>query len=116
MATTNDIEFTAGDDIVLPVSVYQADGSTPLSIVGATVNWGLAKKVTTEALVSKNTANNGITVTDAANGKCNIYVTHTDTANIKGGSYYHEVEIVDLYGNHSTVIIGTVTIYDQLIK
>lgn len=110
MATKTDFSFFSGDTQTLKITVN--DGATPpvaKDLTGATITWGLAKRQGKAPFLTK-TIGSGITVTDAVNGELEVAIDPADTADVKGGSYYHELEITDSIGNIATAAYGDVTI------
>ena len=113
---TGAVEMVSGDTAEITCTVYQADGTTPQSLVGATaIKWALSKKITSaDSLLSKSLGS-GITVSDAVNGVIVISLQPVDTAAIKGGDYVHEVEVTDASGNVATVLQDDFTLLDDHI-
>lgn len=58
----------------------------------------------------KSTADGGVSITDAANGKFTVTLAPADTKTLAVGTYYHEAEVTDSLGNVSTVTVGKVTL------
>ena len=112
-----DFSMHSGDDRVLQVTVRNPANAV-VNISGATITWALSKKSASSvepkgsAIVTKTTSS-GISITDAANGRCDVTLAEADTASL-AGTYYHELQIV-LSGDTSTVMYGTVTIKKDLI-
>jgi hypothetical protein len=110
-ATSQNIVVYAGDDTELSVSLFQNDGTTPLDLTGAVVNWALASAYDVQLrLIEKSSANPGeVTITDIPGGLVSIFLVPIDTADMGGQPYYHEVEVVQ-GGTSVTVLVGSVEI------
>ena len=114
--TTENQNFTmwSGDSKVLTVTVTDSDGAA-VNLTGATINYVLKKQLGGGMnTITKATGGSGIVITDAAAGTCEITLDATDTASLLG-SFYHECQVTDSYGNVSTIFIGTVTITEDTI-
>lgn len=110
MATKSDFEFFSGDTQKLKYTIDDADAAPARKdLTGATITWGLAKLQGKAPFLTK-TIGSGITVTDAANGELDVDLDPADTADVRGGDYYHELEIIDSLGNKATSAYGTITI------
>lgn len=103
----------SGDDKTLEVTVVDENGSVQ-DITGMTIDWHLARKVTTSALVQKATGGSGIVISDGSAGVFQITLSAADTDDLSG-KYYHEAQVTDSSGNISTVTVGTITINRDLI-
>ncbi|TQQ81864.1 hypothetical protein [Halonotius roseus] len=76
--------------------------------------WALAKTVSDETLVLKESAGPGINLTDAENGEFEIDLVPADSESLLG-TFYHEAEVHDLDGNETTIFTGQVTIKETAI-
>lgn len=115
-ALNQDIVIYAGDDAELDISLFEEDGTTPLNVQNATINWALSSIYDTRALlVNKSSVDsNEIELTDAPGGEIKIYLIPTDTDALGGELYKHEVE-VSVGGKTTTVLTGIVTINKTLL-
>jgi hypothetical protein len=119
-----DFEMFEGNTKIIRLTVKDnADPPVVVDITGATVKWKLAKDAKqtgvgdlakgTGILIEKDT-DDGITLTDAVNGKLEVLLEPIDTDGIKPGTYYHEVEM-NQSGVISTVYAGYIKILEALI-
>ena len=118
-----DFEMFSGDDLDLVVTVVDAD-SAVVNITGADpVRWQLGRLATGavigpshpgQPLVSK-AISGGIVVASGISGILTISLDDTDTAALRGGDYYHELEMV-LGGKRTTVMYGVVTLRSDLVE
>jgi hypothetical protein len=115
-ATNQNITIYAGDDTELSMSLFQNDGTTPLDLTGAVVNWALSSAYNVQfPLVEKSSANPGeVSITDIDGGLVSVFLVPADTATMGGQPYYHEVEVVQ-GGTTVTVLTGSVTINETAI-
>jgi hypothetical protein len=104
--------MTAGDTQMIQVTITTTDGSV-VDLTGMTVTWGLARSPRMTALVTKGLGT-GITVPNAPNGIAEIMLDPADTIDLVG-RYYHELEIIDRFGEVSTVMTGHISIKPTLV-
>lgn len=81
-----------------------------LNLAGTTINWAMTPFRKSEAIITKTTTE-GISLVD---GKIIVKLDANDTESLLG-LYEHEVQIVDEYGNVSTVLRGNITIKEDKI-
>lgn len=96
--------FVQGDTQYFDVSVVDGSGDA-VDLTGATIEYTLTHK---ETPLTK-TRDDGITVTDAANGEFEILLSSSDTAELRAPASHH-VEITDSDGDVATVLTGVVFI------
>jgi hypothetical protein len=100
-----------GNDEKIEFTVYQDDGVTPLNISAGILYWIMKESRTaTAALIEKETGGQGISITDGANGKCQVDLDPADTNGLEGAKYFHELKLT-LSNETKTVSEGTVTIH-----
>jgi hypothetical protein len=91
-------DMIRGDTRSFPVTFYDSDGVTPLSLVGGTVKFTVnatEEPSDNSAAVIQKT----ITVhTSPLNGQTTIALSSSDT-NITPGEYYYDVQLTDASGN-----------------
>lgn len=91
--------YIRGDSRNIAIQVYQSDGVTPLSLVGATVFFTVnASNSPTDdsgAVISKTVTSH----TNPALGQTTVSLLNTDTQNITPGTYYYDVQVKDVAGN-----------------
>lgn len=115
MALKTDIEesdrFFTNADKIITFQVKQSDGTTAQNITGWALSWVLKARPTdadASAKVTKTTPS-GISITDGANGICQVVVTDENTANVKAGFYFHELKRTDA-GSETPLCEGTVVL------
>lgn len=94
---TADDDWFIGEDKTLPVTIYQADGTTAQNVTGWTISF-LVKKNQTDADLSAKvtkTTVSGIALTTPLSGLVTITVADTDTDAIAPGSYWYEIKRTD---------------------
>ena|SRR3982750_1122964 len=116
-ATNQNVTIYAGDDTELSMSLFQSDGTTPLDLTGAVVNWALSSAYNVQfPLIEKSSDNPGeVTITDIPGGLVSVFLVPIDTADMGGQPYYHEVEVVQ-GGTSVTVLTGGVTINETALS
>lgn len=111
-AERQNIEFHAGDDKRLEVTVRDEDGAV-VDLTGIeSAKWSLAKTANSTALVT-HTLNDNIAVVAATSGVIHITIDAADTEGLRG-VYYHEAEITDASGKTGTILYGSATILGSL--
>lgn len=111
-AERQNIEFHAGDDKRLEVTVRDEDDAV-VDLTGIeSAKWSLAKTANSTALVT-HTLNDNISVVAATSGRINIIIDAADTEGLRG-VYYHEAEITDASGKTGTILYGSATILGSL--
>lgn len=103
-------EMYAGDSWDIVIFVSNSDGSI-CNLTGQTIKWSLKSPNKT---VYKDIANSGITVANPIDGKFTVYLKYNDTFDLKG-KFPHGAELVDTFGNISTVTVGFITIKSAII-
>lgn len=83
------------------VTDEDASGSPAKDLTGLTIKWALSNidpnsgAISTTAVLEKATGGNGITITDAVNGKFEVTIDPGDTSDLAPGVYYFEAEVFD---------------------
>jgi hypothetical protein len=103
----------SGDSMLIYMSIVD-ETNAPLNISGMAVEWAAARNVQSPPLIRKTTGA-GIIVTDGPFGKLTIEILPADTAVMTPGTYYHETELTDGSARVSTVAIGFITVYGDLV-
>lgn len=117
MALEQNFETFSGNDVVLVVTVEDADAGdgSPLNLAGAQeVIWALAKRANATAILTK-TLGDGVEITDAAAGEVEVTLTSADLEPLRG-DYYHEMRVTNSAGQKATVMYGDVTLKINLIR
>ena len=107
----------AGDTRRLHMTIKDKDG-TPLDLTEAQIRWWVSRGNTlkfsrTPAL--QKSLGNGIEDLALFDGEFVVNLAPEDTRELNG-SYYHEVEIIDAFGNVSTPISDSFTVTKDLIR
>jgi hypothetical protein len=116
MAKIQDFPVARGDDLDV---TFVMDPTDNITLTNATVTWAAYAEAfaipdPTMMVISKSSANGGITVLESP-GQYIVHLINHDLMGL-GGNYYHETEIVDEGGNHATVCQGTMTVTTALLN
>lgn len=104
-----DFEIFAGDNKLL---VFTVDDVGDLG--DCVVTWEAARSPDSEALISKSSEDSD--EIEISGDTFTVKLVPDDTAELsKYRKYYHEAQIEDSAGNITTVAIGTMIVYPQLI-
>jgi len=115
MAEQSSIEFFSGNDITLRFSVIDTETSLPLNMSGSLeLIWGLAKRQGVLPIITK-TLNEGVNLTDAANGIVEVDLHHDETEPLKG-EYYHEMRLTTSGDKQITLAYGEVNVINNSIR
>lgn len=116
MALEQDFEIFSGNDILLQISVTDADNDDdPLDLSGATdLIWALAKNAKATAIITKDILD-GVSITDPTEGEVEITVSSSELEPLSG-EYYHELRLTNSAGKKITLMFGTATINVNLIR
>lgn len=97
--------------------------SPALNLTGLVIKWGMipidANGVfgTTPLTLDKSTATSGVTITDAANGICDVAILPADTVSLDAIEYYFELEVFDSGGLNGVVsATGIITLISNLVN
>lgn len=117
MSETFDFTMHSGDNVLLEVTLLdENDAVVPLS--GAAIDWALAKRKGksgfSHSVLASKSLGSGITIIDAPSGRFDIGVGPADTDGLKG-DFYYETQVLDSAGRVSTVLVGTITVVEDLI-
>jgi hypothetical protein len=104
--------YYSGDTRRLLVDVVDEDDNA-VDISGADIEYVIADR--DDNIVITKDLQDGIAVTDAANGQFRIDIEPSDTADLQG-DHLHECEITDQNGEVTTVFTGGVEILEDLIE
>lgn len=108
MAAAVEQNFSAviGEDFVQTFTVYQADGTTLQSLVGATVLWRARKHpLSSEATPTLSIA--GALVGTGSTGQFTVTVTDEQTDALEPRVYHHDAKVTDSGGLETVVALGT---------
>lgn len=117
-AQNQQLTIFSGDDVVIPIDVYDTDGTTELELSGATaLEFQIATTKSATASVTK-TLGSGISVGLGADGvtqnRASVTLADTDTSSLTG-YYIWELQITDASSNIYTVASGSIYIVEDLI-
>ena len=107
-ATEQDLTIYSGDSHYITVTVTDVDGAAK-NLVGATVKYQAGQAIT------KASGGHGIAITDPAAGQFVITLEPDDTKDLVG-IFAHEAEVTDSSDDVSTVLVGRLTIKEDLIE
>lgn len=119
MSTEVTLAFFSGNDVLLKVTVTDADNPPAAKdLTGATeivfaISKGQGKVATKEWKLTDIVP--PIVITDAAAGKFEVTLAKADTEPLGTKHVYHETRITDATGNVHTVMYGTATISPNTI-
>lgn len=105
----DDVEVDAGDDWVILGNLFQVDGTSPLDLSNATLEWVLIDVDGNDVL---NDQSDGVELTKlspATAGHIQISVTDAVTALIPAGGYIDALRVVSS-GLTSTVWVGNIAV------
>jgi hypothetical protein len=105
MANMQDIQFYAGEDIVI--------GGVLNPVVDIT-SWTLQFAVRAQlsqlpVAIIKTTTGGGIIIVSGPASTFNIILNSTDTANLVPGAYFYDVQRIDV-GHHRELVLGKLTL------
>lgn len=109
MAQKYDIDgYQAGDTLTLKYTVTNSD-DTAMNLTGASLKFAVATVNPDGELgsaLAEKTIGDGITVTDAPNGLCEVEIEDGDIT--AGGTYRHELEVTTSDSKSYTVAYGSI--------
>ena len=105
-------DFYVGNYKLIAVTVFTDDSLTQIKdLTGAECTYVMVDKHDDEIVLVKSSQYPAeITITDAANGECEIYIEARDTALFEPDVYMHHMNVVDAAGKEETVFTGKVTL------
>ena len=106
------VEIFIGDTKTLLIDVIGVDGE-PLSLAGASIRFGLARRPGHARLIEKSDADD-ITVVDEDAGSISIALESADTAELVPGTYWYEVEVA-ISITSATVLQGMATLKKTIL-
>jgi hypothetical protein len=109
-STKRDLEFTFGEHWRVDFEVKDGDGSI-VNLTGATIQWRLVDKLGATAMTRA--VGDGITITGATTGLCNLSVTpahQTTAAIVEEGNYAYEFRVTQSGGIVSTNASGALVV------
>lgn len=106
---TIEVNFSSyqGEDLSLPVTIYDEDDVTPLNITGQSIEFVAHSMYSTAPLVTESTALGTITFVNALLGQINVSVPNTDivAAGMTPADYMFYIKRTDV-GGQAVYTIG----------
>lgn len=102
---SNSITLIRADDATYDVTIVDEDGEV-VDITGFTIKFTVRENPLDSIGVISKTTSSGISLTDPTNGVCRITITSADST-IDPGRYIYDVEVTNLSGKKTTVIIDS---------
>lgn len=115
MSSTTDIQIVRGDDEAIELEFTDELTSAAVDLTGSTIMFTVrASKSDTDddnALIQKDVT----THSDPTSGKTTINLLKTDT-DVATGDYYYDVQYVDTENKVKTLVIGKISIVQDVTK
>jgi hypothetical protein len=116
MTTRQNFELLAGRDYELPVTLTEADGTTPIDLTGCTIKWEASPGPGVVSVLVKSSLDPlEIEITDPIMGEATIFVRSADTFSLGGNIYFHELMVIDPVLDQATLLQGFLSIGVSLI-
>jgi hypothetical protein len=122
MARTNqDATFYSNNTFNLAFCLFDDDQTpaVPLDITGASLYWVLTNIDGSgnpdDCPIIVKSIGDGITVTNASGGELTVAIDAEDTSSLTG-TFYHELELVDIASNRTVQSTGTITLRKNVIN
>lgn len=115
MTVQIDLEFHLGENWIIQYEVNDGVGNN-INLIGGSVEWALAT-LNSAPLITL-TVGDGITLTNALEGKCTVSVTpaHQSTAGITAGTTYrYELRVITAAGTISVQGKGVIAVLPSLL-
>lgn len=116
-AKKQNIDMNEGETkkIVVSQTIDEDEGGT-VDITGyQSLTWTLQHDKSGETVVEKSAEDGSITVTDPSVGAYEVTIESEDTTDeivVAEQDFYHRVRLVDIDGNTSDLLEGTITVYE----
>jgi len=112
--TPQDFELVSGNDKTLNFTTLDKDGKV-VDLTGAILIWAMSRTAANKTRLITYTSPTNVVITDAAKGLFSVSIQAADTEGLSGADYYHEVRLVNAGGLKITLVIGTMTLLDNII-
>ena len=110
------IDIFRGDNRTLEVTVLDTNGN-PVDLTGAQIKFTARTKIDRKKVIEKSSTDPAqITITDAANGKYEIYLIPSDTYSLKPGKYVFDSQVTLSSGQVYTVVFGTIEVKPDVTR
>ncbi len=104
-----------GDDKVYDVTVKDSDGNV-VDITNHTIKFTVRHApADAVAEIAKTTGGGGIAIVDAPNGVARITLSDVDT-DLDAGKYFYDVEVTDVSGRTTTVILDNFVVKSDVSR
>ena len=111
-----DFTSKAGNTCVLKFTITDQDTALPLNLTGSTIKFKAAQNAKIEVPeIERMTGGQGIVITDAPAGKCEVTIIPDLTLTF-GKKLYYELDVIEASGRISTVQSGIWTIGNTLLR
>lgn len=116
-ALNQNIEIWAGDNNELDITLFEEDGTTPINVEGAVINWAISSVFDYSVKLANKSSTyiEEIELSVPESGQIKVFLLPDDTKNLGGEPYVHEVE-VNSGGKTVTVLRGNVTINKTILR
>lgn len=106
------LDAKIGDALTIEVerTINESTGQLE-DLTGMAVQWLLYYNDRRSQPILTKDESNGVFVTNAAKGSCEIRLRSVDTANLPPDTYYYEVKILDSNQDRFTIAEGTIELY-----
>ena len=101
----------AGDSFSRPVRLLEDDGSTPVNLTGASVEWALATRGAAEQWAD----DSHVRITNAAEGRIALRLTPNETREFYGRSWRYEVTVTFADASRLTVLEGVFSVNREAV-
>lgn len=112
--TPQNFQLVSGNDKTLNFTTTDQDGKV-VDLTSATLIWAFSRKASNKARLVTYTSPTNVTITDATAGLFSVSIQAADTEGLPGADYYHEVRMANAAGLKFTLVIGIMTLLDNII-
>lgn len=107
------IELIRGNTLKANFILRTPEGA-PVQIGGATITWRMARGSDWSQIVAEAATGDGISITDAADGRFQLAVPASETAALAPGEYAHAVRVSFANGEVTTVLQEFITVHPSI--
>ena len=107
------LRFSEGETWVINATLKDSDGVV-LDLTNASIEWIVAERPGTAAIVTASTGNALVSITDADAGTCTITVPYASHSDATPKTYRHECRVTLDSGEVSVQFEGPLTVTDSL--
>ena len=113
MPSRANLELYQGDDYSALVTVYEADGTTPVNLTGYTPRAQIRRDVADRA--AEVLAEITIAIADAAGGMLTLALDHDVTVTLSGKLLW-DLQLTDSLGGITTILAGAVNVTSEVTR